>query len=113
MAKGLLILNDKKNSLRVVEAAKALRYYQIMHNQITDITPEEAEKAMHIKHVSLPPSHRPEGYKSAITSRFNKEPINLVTRPLADENSRRVTQTSLTNEGRLQGMSQAVPTGDQ
>jgi hypothetical protein len=111
MAKAVLTLTN--GSHKVIEPAKALRYYQLLHGLIDDPTPDEAEKAMHIKHVSLPPSFQPAGYQSAITSKFTKNPVNLVTRPVNDINSRRVTQTSLTNEGRLQGMSQAVPAGDQ
>jgi hypothetical protein len=110
MAKAVLTLTN--GSHKVIEPAKALRYYQILHGLITDPTPEEADKAMHIKHVSLPPSHRPPSYQSVITSSFNKEPINLVTRPLNDENSRRDTQTTLTHEGISQGMTQALPVND-
>jgi hypothetical protein len=50
MAKAVLTLTN--GSHKVIEPAKALRYYQILHGLITDPTPEEADKAMHIKHVS-------------------------------------------------------------
>lgn len=111
MSKAVLTLTN--GSHKVVEPAKALRYYQILHGLIDDPTVEEQEKVMYIKHIALPPSHRPSEYVSVITSKFNKNPINLVTRPVDDENSRKVTETTLFHEGREQGMYQAIPTGDQ
>jgi hypothetical protein len=113
MALGLLKLptNDPKRpfSYKQVPAEKALRYYQILHNLI-EPTPEEAEKAMYIVDVKLPPSVQPDGYK-----RLESPYAGDRTKPrggYASLDDPKAPGSHMLNQGIEQGMSQALPTGD-
>jgi hypothetical protein len=87
MALGLLKLptNDPRRpfSYKQVPADKALRYYQILHNLI-EPTPEEAERAMYIVDVKLPPSYRPDGYKALDSPYEGDRTKAIAVRQLAD-----------------------------
>jgi hypothetical protein len=106
MALGLLILND--GSIRPIEAAKALHYYQVLHGEV-EPTVEDAEKVIHIRDIKLPPSVQPEGYKRLDSPYAGDRTKAMAVRSLDDP---KAPGPELTNPGVLQGMSEIMPRGD-
>lgn len=107
MAKGLIILND--NTMKVVEPQQAVDAYNALTG-IVEPTEEQADFLIHIKRIFIPPSHRPAHYE-AIDSPFKGDRKAMDVRHLEDPKA--PGPDHLTHPGRLQGMSQAIPLGDQ
>lgn len=113
MAKALIQFND--GTMKVVEPKTAVEAYKALTGETE---PTEAQEAflLCIKRIFIPPSHRHEvdGYK-AIDSPYDGDRTKhgVVFKPLDDPKEPPKPEDKLYHEGRLQGMSQAVPTGDQ
>lgn len=109
MAKGLFLLTD--GTLKPVEPDVAVSAYKALTG-VTEPTEQQAEFLIRIKRIFIPPSYRNqvEGYE-AIDSPFKGDRKAVDVRPLEDPKA--PGPDHLTHPGRLQGMSQAVPAGDQ
>jgi hypothetical protein len=109
MALGLLILND--GSLRPIEAAKALHYYQVLHGEV-EPTVEDAEKVIHIRDIKLPPSVQPDGYKCLESPYDGDRTKHMdVFSPLADPKEPPRPEDRL-HDGIEQGAYQGLPVND-
>jgi hypothetical protein len=106
MALGLLILND--GSIRPIEAAKALHYYQVLHGEV-EPTVEDAEKVIHIRDIKLPPSVQPEGYKRLDSPYAGDRTKAMAVRSLDDP---KAPGPDRLHDGIEQGAYQGLPVND-